>query len=62
MSTYAQEKVVFAAGVLLRTAASKVVDKDVVLTYAYSSTVAAALLHAKKVCLGGGGGGGHGEV
>ena len=44
-----QEKIAFAGDVLVRNAVVKVVDDDVVLTYAFSSIILNILLRAQQV-------------
>ena len=44
-----QEKIAFAGDVLVRNAVVKVVDDDVVLTYAFSSIILNILLKAQQV-------------
>ena len=49
ITSFVEEKIDYAAKYLVETAQSKVVEGDVVLTFAYSSAVHATLLAALKV-------------
>lgn len=48
ISTFVQEKILFAGDMVARVAAARIRDGDVIITYGYSSLVAAVLLHAAR--------------